>query len=251
MPATEPSRSGLPPRQLKRGAKIAEKVAHAIVHDIVSKQLPAGTQLPSEANMLEEFGVGRGSLREALRILEIHGIITLKPGPNGGPSVVKAEVADFGRMASLFFHLNGATINQLLAARLVLEPLMVRLAAEQRAQELSGRLADPSHTDVLNDQVYFDATKDFHQAVASMSDNPVLNLISASLEAVFRDQISGLLSPIDERKHVLEVHSTIERAISEGKATRAERLMHEHMQQYADWARKQHPHLLDQVIDWG
>jgi len=128
---------------------------------------------------------------------------------------------------------------------------MVKMASERRAQELAGRLADPASTEVEDDEAYFDATKDFHQAVASMSDNPVLNLFSASLEALFRDQISGLLSPIDERRQVLEVHSAIERAIAGGKTARAERLMREHMQQYADWVRERHPQMLDQVIDWG
>jgi DNA-binding FadR family transcriptional regulator len=236
---------------IRRGAKIAEYLAQAIVHEIVSKKLPPGTLLPSESHMLEEYGVGRGSLREALRILEVHGIITLKPGPNGGPMVAKADVRDYGRMSSLFFHLGGATFNQLLDARLVLEPLMVKLAAQRRAQELVGQLADPRSTEVQDDESYFDATKDFHQAVASMSDNAVLNLFSASLEALFRDQISGLLSPVDERQQVLEVHSAIARAIANGNATRAERLMREHMQQYADWVRARHPQMLDKVIDWN
>ena len=240
----------MPSRPIKRGAKIAEYLAQAIVHEIVSKKLPPGTLLASEAQMIEEYGVGRGSLREALRILEVHGIITLKPGPNGGPMVVATDVRDYGRMSSLFFHLGGTTFDQLLEARLVLEPLMVRLAAERRAQELVNQLADPATTDVENDDAYFDATKDFHQAVASMSDNPVLNLFSASLEALFRDQVSGLLSPTQERKHVLEVHSAIVRAIGDGKVDEAERLMREHMQEYADWVRTLHPQMLDKVIDW-
>src|SRR3954454_19262155 len=121
---------GGPARPIKRGAKIAEYLAQAIVHEIVSRKLAPGTLLPSEAQMIEDYGVGRGSLREALRILEVQGIIALKPGPNGGPVVEETDVRDFGRMSSLFFHLNGATFNQLLEARLALEPLMVRLAAE-------------------------------------------------------------------------------------------------------------------------
>jgi DNA-binding FadR family transcriptional regulator len=251
LPSAPSAGAGTPAHPIKRGAKIAEYLAQAIVHEIVSKKLPPGTQLPSESHMLEEYGVGRGSLREALRILEIQGIIALKPGPNGGPMVARTDVRDFGRMSSLFFHLSGATFDQLLDARLVLEPLMVKMASERRAQELAGQLADPASTEVEDDEAYFDATKDFHQAVASMSDNPVLNLFSASLEALFRDQISGLLSPIDERRQVLEVHSAIERAIAGGKTARAERLMREHMQQYADWVRERHPQMLDQVIDWG
>jgi GntR family transcriptional repressor for pyruvate dehydrogenase complex len=78
----------------------------------------------------------------------------------------------------------------------------------------------------------------------------VLNLVSVSLEDVFRDQVTGLLSPEDERRHVLEVHAAIARAIAEGDADAAERQMREHMQEYADWVTQRHPQLADQVISW-
>ena len=97
------------PRPIKRGAKVAEALAQEIVHEIVSRKLRPGTLLSSEAQMLEDYGVGRGSLREALRILEVHGLITMKPGRNGGPMVIEVRTRDYGRMSTLFFHLGGVT----------------------------------------------------------------------------------------------------------------------------------------------
>lgn len=237
------------PRQIKRGAKVAEALAQEIVHEIVSRKLPPGTLLSSEAQMLEDFGVGRGSLREALRILEVHGLITMKPGRNGGPMVIEVGTRDYGRMSSLFFHLGGVTFQQLVDARLVMEPIMARLAAERRDQELVEQVADPQATPV-DDNAYFDATKDFHRTVAAMSGNPILNLFSASLEEIFRDQVNGMLSPKEDRRHVLEVHAAIADAIAEGKADEAERLMHQHMQEYADWVHQRNPRVVDEVIDW-
>jgi GntR family transcriptional regulator, transcriptional repressor for pyruvate dehydrogenase complex len=78
----------------------------------------------------------------------------------------------------------------------------------------------------------------------------VLNLLSASLEDIFRDQVSGILSPADERRDVLAVHAAIAEAIANGRADDAEKLMREHMQQYADWVQTRHPNLLDAVVDW-
>jgi GntR family transcriptional repressor for pyruvate dehydrogenase complex len=66
--------------------KTSERVAAAIVSEIVSRGLGAGDRSPNEATMLERFQVGRASLREALRILEVHGLISLRSGPGGGPS---------------------------------------------------------------------------------------------------------------------------------------------------------------------
>jgi DNA-binding FadR family transcriptional regulator len=242
---------GSAPRPLKRGAKVAEALAQEIVHEIVSRKLPPGTLLSSEAQMLEDYGVGRGSLREALRILEVHGLITMKPGRNGGPVVIEVGTRDFGRMSSLFFHLGGMTFRELIDARLAMEPMMARLAATRRAQELVADGGQPSGPEVTeDDQVYFDVTHDFHRTVASLSGNPILNLVSMSLEDIFHDQVSGLLSPKEQRGQVLEVHAAISQAIAAGRSDEAERLMREHMQEYADWVRARHPHLMDAVVDW-
>ena len=83
-----PSAAATPSRAPRRRAvKVAESVAREILHDIADRQLPPGATLPSEAEMVETFNVARASLREALRILEVYGLIRIKPGPGGGPVV--------------------------------------------------------------------------------------------------------------------------------------------------------------------
>ena len=67
------------------------------VQDISERGLAAGDMLASEAEMQAQYGVARASLREALRILEVHGIITLRPGSNGGPVVCEVGPTEFGR----------------------------------------------------------------------------------------------------------------------------------------------------------
>jgi GntR family transcriptional regulator, transcriptional repressor for pyruvate dehydrogenase complex len=248
--APRPRDDGSAPRPIKRGAKVAEALAQEIVHEIVSRKLAPGTLLPSEAQMLEDYGVGRGSLREALRILEVHGLITMKPGRNGGPMVIEARTRDFGRMSTLFFHMAGMTFQQLIDARLVMEPMMARLAAERRGQELDGQVPEAKTVVVEDDDTYFDATSDFHKTVASMSGNPVLNLMSMSLEDIFHDQVSGLLFPKSKRRGVLDTHQQIADAISEGRADDAEKLMRQHMLEYAEYVRKRKGPLMDEVVDW-
>jgi len=70
-----------------RGMKTSERIAATIVADIAAQGLVPGDRLPNEAAMIERFQLGRGSVREALRILEVHGIIQLRSGPGGGPVV--------------------------------------------------------------------------------------------------------------------------------------------------------------------
>ena len=115
---TEPrsqQRSGVPgmtvghltlQEERSRTVKASERVAQDIVRDIVRRGLQTGDRLPLEAAMVEEYGVSRTSLREALRILEVQGLISLKPGPGGGPVVGTVEPSHLARTAALYFHLS-------------------------------------------------------------------------------------------------------------------------------------------------
>jgi GntR family transcriptional regulator, transcriptional repressor for pyruvate dehydrogenase complex len=251
MMVSRPDSGPTPRKPIKRGLKVAESLAQEIVREIVARKLPPGTLLPSETEMIEEYGVGRGSLREALRILEIHGVITMKPGRRGGPIVIEVGTSDYGRMSTLFYHLGGATFGELMDARLALEPLMARLAAQRGDPTLADRLTRGEElTDLHDDRAYFAATHDFHRTVASLSDNPILNLVVTSLEHIFHDQVSGLLFPTERREEVVAAHDAIARAIARGRAAEAERLMRQHMQEYADFVRRRHPHLISEVVDW-
>jgi GntR family transcriptional regulator, transcriptional repressor for pyruvate dehydrogenase complex len=239
------------PRAIKRSAKIAQTVAKELVQEIVSRKLAPGTLLPSEPQMLEDFGIGRNSLREAFRILESYGLITMKPGKNGGPMVIEVGTRDYGHTLSFFLHIGGVTLQQLIDARLVMEPLMARLAAERRAQDLQDEVPDPAGTPLgSDDDAYFSATQDFHKKVASMSGNPVLDIVAMSMEDIFHEQISGLLFPRSRRKEVLATHQEIARAIAEGRADDAENLMRDHMKTYANYVRKRHGQRVDEVVDW-
>lgn len=66
--------------------KRSEMLASEIVEEIVSKALQPGDMLSSEATMVDQYDLG-ASLREAVRLLEAQGLVTMKPGPGGGPVV--------------------------------------------------------------------------------------------------------------------------------------------------------------------
>src|SRR5258706_16467421 len=98
-----PLATGRSDQTVGRGEKVASLVARRIVRTIVDEGLEPGAPLEPEALMLHRFGVSRASLREALRILETQGLITIKPGPGGGPSVAAVDSTNFARTSTLFF----------------------------------------------------------------------------------------------------------------------------------------------------
>jgi len=78
----------------RRQPKTSERIARDIASHIVDNKLAPGTMLPTEREMIESMGVGRTTLREALRLLETRGVLTIKSGPRGGPVVRRPRPSD-------------------------------------------------------------------------------------------------------------------------------------------------------------
>jgi DNA-binding FadR family transcriptional regulator len=203
--------------------------------------------------MLAEYGVGRASLREALRILEFHGLISIRSGAGGGPVVGGVHTEDFGRMATLYFQAGSMTFRELIEARLILEPVMARLAAERRDPELLDQLLEAGahrKSPPGDDDVYLYSSRDFHRLVAQMAGNSILYLFGYSLHTIFQDRVRGMLFPVSRRGEVFAAHAAIAQAIADGEPARAEELMREHMARYARYAKRRYPALWDEVVDW-
>lgn len=200
--------------------------------------------------MLEEYRVGRGSLREALRILEVHGLISIKPGPRGGPTVDQVHTENFGRMATLYFQMDGVTFADLVDARVVMEPTLAALAAQCRDPQLLGELTPFTSMSRTDDDGYNDDVDEFHRVLAAMSGNPVMTLFGQSLTDILRERLPLPLFPKSRRTAVLSAHRAVAKAVMDGDAALAEQLMREHMTEYAAYARRRHPGLMREVVDW-
>jgi GntR family transcriptional regulator, transcriptional repressor for pyruvate dehydrogenase complex len=235
----------------RRSEKVSAVIAREIVRDIARQRLAPGTTLESESAMLRRYQVARASLREGLRILETHGLIRIKPGPGGGPVVSGVDTADFGRMATLFFQVLDIRFAELTEARLVLEPVMARLAALRQNPTDNEELRDIAKAGLdADDTTWRSASRAFHDKVLSMSGNGLLNLYAGALNDIFSDRVSGLLYTGRQREQVKRIHADIADAISAGNADVAESLMREHMSDYKKAVTKRDAKLLDEVVDW-
>jgi GntR family transcriptional repressor for pyruvate dehydrogenase complex len=252
---TETARAVDPPLQKprRRMPKLSETLARELFNDILSRRLEPGMMLPPEASMLAQYGVGRASLREALRMLEIYGIIRVKPGPGGGPVVALVTPADFGRTASVFFQASGATHEQLIETRLILEPAMARLAAERITQDGKKQLQaliDRAKAVMDADAAEWGAvSSEFHAAIGALNGNQVLRLFGTSLASVQDERMRSAETPGD-RQEVLRVHKRIADAIMSGNADAAERVMRSHLAAIGERQREISPGTLHEVICW-
>jgi len=246
------ARVATPPR---RGEKKSEVLARRILRDVVGRRLRPGSMLAAEALMLQEYEVGRTTLREALRILEVQGVLSIRPGPGGGPVVAEAGSRGYARTSSLFFQAGGVRLLDVMEARLEMEPLMARLAAENRDQRAAERVqravARVEAGENASAAEFTEAGRAFLEAVADAAGQPVLSLFCRALDQVVSERISRFVLPVRKRGEAVARQAAIGRAIVRGNAAAAERLMREHV---ADWNRcaaEGRSGGIRSVVSWG
>src|SRR3954465_6709508 len=141
-PVTDPAQPSTPPIQFVEleAKKLSTALADSITETILRDGLQPGSRLPPEREMGEQFGVGRGTLREALRVLEAEGLITVRSGPHGGPVVSKPDALRLARLLILLLISWGTTLRSVYDVRILLEPLAAGRAAESATAEQIAQL---------------------------------------------------------------------------------------------------------------
>ncbi len=201
--------------------------------------------------MLKEFGVGRASLREALRILETHGVIRIKSGAGGGPVVASVTSADYGRTMTLFLQSTRATVRELLEARLVVEPVMARLAATRLTSETKTRVKSAAEAcwNTIETPGWAAASEEFYETVAGASGNRVLDLFSESLVSISRMRLASIYT-VEKREPICRMYDKIAAAIVAGNEARAESLTRKNLESMIADLEAGLPGQLDEIVDW-
>jgi DNA-binding FadR family transcriptional regulator len=221
----------------QRPLKQAEIVARAIADQIVTENLPEGTMLPHERQMLETYQVGRSTLREALRVLESRGVITIRSGREGGPVVRRPRPSDLGESLTLQMQFRGLPVTDIFAARQAIEPLLARMAAKDIDDETLTRMTECNERILANldDRAMFRAENmAFHEMVASAAQSPLLEIFASALESVADGAGYGLVAggfTYEQRATTVEAHREIIAALAARDPEAAEAAMRAHLEQ--------------------
>lgn len=237
-----------------RPQKTAMLVAQRIVADINRRGNTVGDRLPPERVMLEDYDVGRGTLRESLRFLELQGVISLKPGPGGGPVVQQPDASSLATSLTLLLQFANAPFRTIAEARIGLEPMMAQLAAERMSDVLLQDLrfsVDNMHEHLDNQSVFLEENKRFHDVIAHGSGNALFGNLVDALLGILDGSAIGIDYPEIRRAAVHKAHLKIYEAIASHDPAASAEAMNDHIQQYVKYAEKKFPEVLDAPIVWG
>ncbi len=196
--------------------------------------LMPGSRLPAERELAEMFGVSRSSLRQALKVLELMGVISQRVGDgtylNNAASSVLAEPMEF------LILLDGISFHELMEARLIVEPeLAARAAARATPEdivELQEAMAAMEASGGDHDR-FVASDLLFHQTIFRVAGNRVCSLMFTVVHGSL-EKLIHLTSQLVEPGHTLQLHRRVFAAIRRHDQDEARRRMTEHLEDARD-----------------
>lgn len=216
-------------------------VLESIERDLLDGRLRPGDRLPGERALSADLGVGRSSVREALRVLEVLGLIRTATGsgPNSGAIIVALPGGGMSALMRLQVAATGFAVSDIVKTRLVLETAVAADLADadpRPSLEASVALLDVMESRTLTDAEFLALDAQFHLSLAEASGNQVIAATMAglrsSIESYVRAGAATLPSWPTTSARLMAEHRDIVAAIETGDAASARSTVHAHIANY-------------------
>ena len=223
-------------------SRVSEAVAADIRQRILRGTYPAGP-LPKQDDLIDEYGVSGPSLREALRILEAEGLITVRRGKFGGAFIHPPSWSSAAYALGLSMQGQGVRVHDLAGAIRDLEPRCAESCAsradrlETVVPALEANIADSEVA--VGDGAHFTAvSRTFHDVFVDFAENQTLRLVVRSLVAVWTIQEQawadamegeGSYPDVEQQRAVLDAHRAISHLVARGDSNKVGKVATEHL----------------------
>ena len=213
--------------------KTSDVLATELRKQILGGALAPGSSLPAERELVTQTGLSRGSVREALRILEAEGLVTTRPGRLGGSIARQPGDESLAKYIHLFVHGRGITLSSLLQTREAVEPSLAALAAQNRTEEDLQQLiavterVEAAYADL---PLYLAENVNWHCSIAAASHNELLRAVMVAISSmVYKASAIENFATEEVRRVVIKAHRRILDAIVAKDADAARRRMARHL----------------------
>lgn len=220
--------------------RVFQDVVEQIQDAIVTKKLAPGTRLPAERDLKEMFNTSRGTLREALRVLEQKGLIEIKLGVTGGAIVKRIDTDSIMESLALLIRSGEVSLGHLSEFRIKIEGSLVELATERATsddiQEME-RLFDKARHCFENQDwdTFLQTDEAMHTFIGTMTRNPVFQFVQKSIHENIHRYYRDYLPMNHER--TLENLTDFEKIIAAMKAkdgAAASAIITDHVRRFHD-----------------
>lgn len=233
--------SAIEPVRIKR----TDEIVNAIKETIMADNLSPGDRLPQEKDLIERYSASKSTVREALKSLEVQGLIKTKTGPGGGAFIDSMTESRAMSLLSNYLFTRDISIKDIYTLRKLLEPVVAVSAMEKidnaGIQKLYEIIAIYDHEPADEEERWQQrmAELDFHTVVASYSDNVLLVFICHFLQRLLKDlavckDIYLKPEPVDRGQGIEYQYQLIE-ALRRKDAQKVQAVMEAHMD-YAEHA---------------
>lgn len=218
-------------------SKLFEQVADVLESRIRDQSLPVGAELPSERDLMKEFGVGRPAVREALFHLQRMGLVEARPGTRAQVAVPSVRAVMHSVAGSARYLLSVAEgIRHFQEARILFETGLVRDAARLATNVDIARLKEAldKNRESIGDMRRFEQSDvAFHYAIATVPNNPIYTTLHSAIIEWLVDQRHVTLSYPGQNTIAYRAHAAIFEAIAERDSDAAAKEMRAHLEQVA------------------
>ena len=221
-------------------ARAWRTVLENIERDLLDGRLGPGDRLPSERDLAADLGVGRSSVREALRVLEVLGLIRTATGsgPQAGAIVIATPTGGMSALLRLQVAAQGFPLSDVVKTRLVLEDSVAASLADdpERNTAEAHRVLVAMDAETLTAGEFLALDAQLHLALAEASGNAVIAAMMAglrtSIESYVQAGAAGIADWPSMAEHLRAEHREILAAIDDGDAERARSLIRDHITGY-------------------
>ena len=253
-----------PRRQLKQ-PRIAEIVADGLRQRILAGELEDGAMLPKQEELLAEFGISPPSIREALRILETEGLITVQRGNVGGAVVHRPQASKAAYMLGLVLQSRAVSLGDLVNAMRKLEPACAAECAlrpdrHQTVLPVLRAVLDKGLEVIDDPDAFIGLARRFHTELVTHCGNETMSLVVGALEALWSAQVDvlarknsqhGSFSDRSIRQSLADEHERLYRLIAEGDARGVEQAMRDHYSAGSESGERQHGFAYGTIVNAG
>lgn len=214
--------------------KASDVLANELRARILEQDLPAGTALPSETELIAEHNFSRGTVREALRLLEADGFVSIQRGPKGGITVQYPDAQLVSRSLATLLTVDQTPLRNLFEFRKLVEPAAAASAAREASDDQRARLL--AMTDPGDPQR---GAAEFHTALGACTKNELFRVMLAALNRVVEWHAGMEAVSEEDLERAGRAHARLASAIAEGRADDAAELMLRHLMAFEDVMRTQ------------